>query len=338
MFSLPWVHNPSELVIQASTYAITTHLELVMHPWINSVRQSLIKRTPPVFCVHYACDWLHSVHRSTSIVTAVSVRLLGFDQTKVYSLGLMAEREGIARDEIAAHRDKLERAMLEEFWCFLERMHQKYPSALWFHWAMRDTTFGWPMLEHRAQKLLQRSLPLDAEQLIDLHATLVAERGREFVARPQLLQLAELNGLSHADLLTGQVEAESLGRGDYFAISRSTARKAETIGHLLVHFVEGSLRTNRPRLARRRQRWTAITAESLPRELIGVDEASRLCGLSRASWYRLLAGAKIPQPIRIGRRTLWDAKELRLWIDSECPVQKVWRVQRRLHGLGRRKG
>ena len=308
-----------------------------MFSWLDSVRQALVKRTAPVFCVHYACDWLHSIARPSPGVTAVSVRLLGLDQTRVFSLGLMAERESIPRNAITTRRHDLEKLLLDELSCFLDRMHAKYPAAWWFHWAMRDTTFGWPMLEHRFQTLLARNLPLEPEQLVDLHALLVAERGREFVARPQLLQLAEMNGLAHRDLLTGQVEAEMLAHGDYDAITRSTSRKAETIGHLLVKYLEGALLSTHTRQRRSRRRWSAIEQASLPRELIGVDEAAHLCGVSRATWYRLLAAAKIPKPHKIGHRTLWDAKELRLWIDSQCPVQKRWLLERKLFGLGSRK-
>jgi len=184
---------------------------------------------------------------------------------------------------------------------------------------------------------LKTPLHINEEQLVDIHASLASQFGREFIARPQLLQLAEMNGLAHSDLLTGTVEVEALQRGDYLAISRSTAKKAEIISQLLVKYVEGRLMTAGSK-QRRRKRWSVLKQDALPRELIGADEASRLCGLSRATWYRLLAGAKIPLPHKIGRRSLWDAKELRLWIDSQCPGQKIWRAERRLHGLGRKGG
>lgn len=307
-----------------------------MHPWISAVLKTLEQRRPPLFCVHYACDSLVSARNQTSMVSAIAVRILGLDQTKVFSLGLMAEREGLAPADIAQQRTSLEKSLLEEFNCFLERMNAKYPDAWWFHWAMRDVTFGWPMLEHRVRTLLKTPLHINEEQLVDIHASLVSQYGREFIARPQLLQLAEMNGLAHSDLLTGPVEVEALQRGDYLAISRSTAKKAEIISQVLVKYVEGRLMTAGSK-QRRRKRWSVLKHDALPRELIGADEASRLCGLSRATWYRLLAGAKIPLPHKIGRRSLWDAKELRLWIDSQCPGQKIWRAERRLHGLGPKK-
>ena len=90
----------------------------------------------------------------------------------------------------------------------------------------------------------------------------------------------------------GPVEVEALERGDYLAISRSTAKKAEIIGQVVVKYVEGRLMTAGSK-QRRRKRWSVLKQDALPRELIGSDEASRL-----------LAEAKIPQPHKIGRRTL----------------------------------
>lgn len=305
-----------------------------MNRWMKAVVKAVEERMPPVFCVHYACDSFVGARQSSAGVTAIAVRVVGLNQTKVFSLAMMAEREGVPVNAILLKRETLEKKLLEEFHCYVERMNGKYPDAYWCHWAMRDATFGWPMLEHRLRALLQISLCLREEQLIDIHASLAGHYGREFIARPQLLQLAELNGMAHGDLLTGPVEAEALLRGDYVAISRSTAKKAEIIGQVVVSWVEGRLLTGCSRVKKRSKRWTAVRADSLPRELIGVDEAARLCGVSRATWYRLLNGAKIPLPHKIGGRRLWDAKELRLWIDSSCPGQKRWRLERRLFGLG----
>src|SRR5437870_2438799 len=98
-----------------------------MHPWISDVLKTVERRQPPLFCVHYASDSLVSARNQTSMVSAIAVRILGLDQTKVFSLGLMAEREGIAPSEIPQQRTTLERGLLEEFNCFLQRMNTKYP-------------------------------------------------------------------------------------------------------------------------------------------------------------------------------------------------------------------
>ena len=82
-----------------------------MHPWISAVLKTLEQRRPPLFCVHYACDSLVSARNQTSMVSAIAVRILGMDQTKVFSLGLMAEREGLAPADIAQQRTSLEKSL-----------------------------------------------------------------------------------------------------------------------------------------------------------------------------------------------------------------------------------
>jgi predicted DNA-binding transcriptional regulator AlpA len=69
--------------------------------------------------------------------------------------------------------------------------------------------------------------------------------------------------------------------------------------------------------------------------LIGAAEAGLLCGVSRATWWRLHAGGKVPAPVRLGGGTFWRAEELRDWIASGCPDRKTWEALRRQKGGGR---
>lgn len=298
---------------------------IVIQVWMRAVETALERRNPPVFCIHYASESLRQAHSPR--VVAIAVRLVGIDQTRLFSLPLMAERDGIELSAIAQHQLRLERLLLEEFQCFVERMQTKYPTAWWFHWAMRDATFGWPLLQHRCEMHGLLNLSLDESCLIDMHASLVKEFGRRFASKPQLLSLAEMNDLSLAEVMTGDAELEALQRGDFPAVSRSTAKKAELIAQLLERYAEGRLVTGKRRI-RKRQRWCSLLPGLPQRELLNVHEASRLCGVSRATWYRMMAGCKVPEPQRFGKRVLWDAKELRQWIDAKCPVLRDWRVVR----------
>lgn len=293
--------------------------------WMRSVETALERRKPPVFCVHYASESLRQA-RSPRVL-AIAIRPVGMDQTRLFSLPLMAEREGIESSALAQHQYRLEKLLLEEFHCFVERMQKKYPETWWFHWAMRDATFGWPLLQHRCEMHGLPNLPLDESCLIDMHASLVKEFGRQFAGKPQLLRLAEMNDLSLADVMTGDAELEALQRGDFQAISRSTAKKAELIAQLLELYAEGRLVTGKRRI-KKRKRWCSLLPGMTQRELLNSHEASRLCGVSRATWYRMIAGCKVPEPHRFGKRALWDAKELRQWIDARCPVLRDWRKLR----------
>ena len=60
--------------------------------------------------------------------------------------------------------------------------------------------------------------------------------------------------------------------------------------------------------------------------LLGRREAAKACGLGLRSWDRLAASGRVPQPVRLGRRTLWRADELRAWVDAGCPDRRAWEV------------
>jgi excisionase family DNA binding protein len=228
----------------------------------------------------------------------------------------MGEREQVPPAEMGGRVEALERLLLEEFGCFLERMRDRYPQTCWFHWAMRDTTFGWPVLEHRHRTLVGRSLPIQEEQLVDFHAALVHEYGPDFVPRPRFLNLVKRNGLECPELLHGSEEALAHQHGDYRQLSRSTTKKAVALAQLLVKYVRRELVTDCGRRKKPRRALFPARHEAIVKELVGPLEAARICGVSRATWYRLLAAGKIPAPHKIGRRSLWREPELRAWAAS----------------------
>ena len=53
----------------------------------------------------------------------------------------------------------------------------------------------------------------------------------------------------------------------------------------------------------------------IPR-LMGVELAAGYFGISERSFERQLLNAAFPQPIKIGRRSLWDRKVLDIFIDE----------------------
>jgi excisionase family DNA binding protein len=285
-----------------------------MSSWSESVLRAVTYQRVPVFSIHYACeDWKEVGTGLTPRVTAIAIHVLGQDLNRLYSLALMAEREQVPASELPTRAGDLERMLLEEFGCFLERMRERYANTHWFHWAMRDTTFGWPLLEHRHRTLMGRGLPIEEEQLVDFHAVLAQEYGPDFVPRPRFLNLVKRNGLDDPELLPGAEEAVAHQRGDYRVVSRSTAKKAEALGRLVVKYIRRELVTDAPPRKKVRRLFRVPQEVKVPRYLVGPHEAAKICGVSRATWYRLLAEGKIPAPRKIGRRSLWLEPELREW-------------------------
>jgi len=58
--------------------------------------------------------------------------------------------------------------------------------------------------------------------------------------------------------------------------------------------------------------------------LLTARQAAKTCGKSLRTWRTWDSAGWIPQPIRIGRSTLWRADELRQWVDAGCPRREEW--------------
>jgi predicted DNA-binding transcriptional regulator AlpA len=58
--------------------------------------------------------------------------------------------------------------------------------------------------------------------------------------------------------------------------------------------------------------------------LVDASAAAALCGVSNATWYRLMSAGKVPAPVRLGGRVLWRVRELELWTDHGCPERVEW--------------
>jgi predicted DNA-binding transcriptional regulator AlpA len=61
--------------------------------------------------------------------------------------------------------------------------------------------------------------------------------------------------------------------------------------------------------------------------LLTAKEAAATCGKSVRTWRTWDAAGKIPQPVRIGRSTLWRADELRDWVAAGCPSRQEWEAR-----------
>lgn len=63
-----------------------------------------------------------------------------------------------------------------------------------------------------------------------------------------------------------------------------------------------------------------------PREVLmaGAPEVARMLGICEATVWRLHAMERIPAPMRLGRRTLWNVEELRDWLRCGMPPRDKW--------------
>lgn len=55
------------------------------------------------------------------------------------------------------------------------------------------------------------------------------------------------------------------------------------------------------------------------RALLSAPAVARMLDVSARQVWRLLAGGRIPRPVKIGRSVRWRSAELREWIADGCP-------------------
>jgi len=61
--------------------------------------------------------------------------------------------------------------------------------------------------------------------------------------------------------------------------------------------------------------------------LVTAKQAARMCGRSLRTWRAWDSAGWIPQPVRIGRATLWQADVLRAWVGAGCPRREEWEAR-----------
>jgi excisionase family DNA binding protein len=57
-------------------------------------------------------------------------------------------------------------------------------------------------------------------------------------------------------------------------------------------------------------------------------ETAALLGVSRATVHRLRASGRFIEATRLGRKLLFDRRELEAWVSHRCPDLETWRAIR----------
>ncbi len=206
--------------------------------------KELDQRKEIVLAIHYSCESFYDRHDgATPRVTSIAVRNLASGQTESFSIHKVAELKKISIDQIRQHYDQLEKAMLDEFWCFLK----DNAHCTWLHWNMRDSNYGFQALEHR-YKVLDGTPPLvlKEDKKFDLARALINIYGISYVEHPRLEKIMHINGITDKDFLSGKNEATAFENSEFVKLHQSTLRKVDTLNNLFIRTLDGSLKTNAP--------------------------------------------------------------------------------------------
>jgi predicted DNA-binding transcriptional regulator AlpA len=66
----------------------------------------------------------------------------------------------------------------------------------------------------------------------------------------------------------------------------------------------------------------------LERWALDADDVARLLNVSKRHVAALNSSGRLPRPIKLGRRTVWVADELREWLAAGAPERSRWETMR----------
>jgi excisionase family DNA binding protein len=67
-----------------------------------------------------------------------------------------------------------------------------------------------------------------------------------------------------------------------------------------------------------------MSVEHTEKLLLSATEAAAVLGISRSALYALHSSGRLPLPVHLGRRTLWQFAELQAWVLADCPSREKW--------------
>lgn len=195
--------------------------------------------------IHYACEgFAEEGVVGSRRITAIAVMNGRSGQTKCFSLQRSAEKIKLNQEEKPNDEelDNLEKAMLRDFYAYVKTKLED----TWVHWEMRDSTFGFSALEHRAKiyRLSIKSIP--DTQKVNLPELLERRYGAKFAAKPKLLNIARLNLLDAKVMLDGPDGAQAFQEWDIHAIEQSCQRKIRAMWHVIEKAGQKNLKTEAP--------------------------------------------------------------------------------------------
>jgi hypothetical protein len=204
----------------------------------------LSEKSDQVLLIHYSCESFYDIKDGrTPRVTSIAVRNLKSAQTESFSIHKIAERSGVAVEDIPNKYDELEKQMLTDYFEFI-----KYRQPFYFvHWNMRDGNYGFSAIEHRFQVLSGEPYKIPDDKKFDLARALVSLFGRQYVdhgSNGRFHEVLKLNKMTDNCALTGKEEADAFEAAEYIKLHQSTLRKVDCLSNIFERFHDGSIVTN----------------------------------------------------------------------------------------------
>lgn len=199
---------------------------------IKETLEVLNKNKNSLYIIHYSCENLNDNNENYSPrITSIAVLHVDSVTMHSFSIHLVAEIKGIARDSIHDHYDQLEGEMLNKFFRFVA----DHGNCYWIHWNMTNINYGFEALAHRFKVLTQKdSTHISDTKRYNLSSMLLAAYGENCVEHPRMASFMKLNSGEHRDNLSGKDEVEAFAAKEYVKLHKSTMSKAYWFRHMYI--------------------------------------------------------------------------------------------------------
>ena len=178
----------------------------------RSVAQIKQIRQSPEFVrsIHYSCESWYTVKDRPVAISCISV-------------GTFTDR-GVFSFSQSDFKERSEEVLLEKFYEHIRSI----PDAIFVHWNMNSSDFGFEAINNRWRFLTGKEPPyrIPVDRVVDLDELLGDTFGSGYIDHPKFSSILLLNSFTKRFILTGKEESEKFTAGDHGDIKRSTTEKA----------------------------------------------------------------------------------------------------------------
>jgi hypothetical protein len=206
----------------------------------NFSLKKILKNPDRYYIIHYSCQSLYDDNEGLSPrIASIVVMHLSTQQVVSFSTHSIAEQLSITRQDCANRADDIEKKLLSDFSEFMRDRRDK----IWLHWNMKNLTYGFEHIEHRFRTLHKSDMPtLPVERRVNIDDILSIKYGDNYVSKPRMQKLMELNGGLRRNFRSGTEEVELFKQHQFSQMHASTASKVEFFRDVIVSAKKGNLK------------------------------------------------------------------------------------------------
>jgi len=202
-----------------------------------------------LYVIHYSCENLNDNNENMSPrVTSIAALHLQSNTMHSFSIHLIAEKAHIGRDEITNNYNQLEKQMLADFYSFVRDNN----GALWLHWNMSNTNYGFEALSHRYEVLTgEKGARIQDSNKYNVSSLIVEKYGKESISHPRMKTLQHLNDGNHRDNLSGEEEVKAFEDKEFVKLHKSTMSKVYWFKSMYLLLQKGKVKVSNYNLSQK---------------------------------------------------------------------------------------